>query len=159
MRRIVFVGTCQLQALHGLFARYVVPQTGDELAYIPSYDRLQPHDLEVLRQADLIVEQLQDFELKADIGAAASGVERHRVPLLAAGFLWPLAGQPHPGNQQLPPETLSRFTQETSDSFLNRMILKGVDPQEAVRTYLTLDLNRMVGLDRLYEISIRAPLP
>lgn len=103
MRRIAFVGTCQLQGLHGLFANYVVPQTRDELVYTPSYDRLQPLDLEALRQADLIVERLQDFELKADIEAAASGIERRRVPLLAAGFLWPLAGQPHPGNQQFPP--------------------------------------------------------
>lgn len=154
MRRIAFVGTCQLESLHGLFAQYVVPQTRDELVYIPSYDRLQPSALQALRQADLIIEQLQDFELKADIEAAASGIDRRRVPLLAAGFLWPLAGQPHPANQQLPPGTLSRFTQETSDSFLNRMVLKGVDPQEAVRTYLALDLNCMVGLDRLYEISI-----
>lgn len=135
MRRIAFVGTCQLQGLHGLFANYVVPQTRDELVYTPSYDRLQPLDLEALRQADLIVERLQDFELKADIEAAASGIERRRVPLLAAGFLWPLAGQPHPGNQQFPPGTLSRFTRETSDSFLNRMVLKGVDPQEAARAY------------------------
>ncbi len=46
------------------------------------------------------------------------------------------------------------FDAETSDSYLNRLIVAGTDPEQAVDEYVNLDLGKTVNLDRLYELMI-----
>jgi hypothetical protein len=74
--------------------------------------------------------------------ASLGSAERHFVPLLAGGFLWPFAGQPHPRNESFWFMPSGPYDGEMGDSYLNRLIDKGASPPEAVAQYLTLDVGR-----------------
>lgn len=153
-RHIVFVGNCQIEAMVGLYRRFVAPRTRDHIEYLPSYETLGGTAKAALEQADLIVEQVMDLSPHAETAGLASGTPRVQVPLVTGAFLWPFRAQSHPKAVSYPFMQVGAFDAETSDSFLNRMILAGTDPEEAVETYANLDVGSVVNLDRLYELMI-----
>ena len=87
MRRIAFIGTCQLHVLESLYRRFIVPRTGDEITFIRSYTRMADEQRQSAMQADVIVQQLFDFEQEAALGFTATHPRRLLVPVVTAGFL------------------------------------------------------------------------
>lgn len=154
MRRIVFIGNCQLQSLSQLYRRFAGRAGDEDVTYLPSYEDLTDDRVTTIAGADIIVEQRMDVAPRAEIGGIASPAERHFVPLLAGGFLWPFAGQAHPRNEFHWFMPGGPFDGEMSDSYLNRLIEKAVPPAEAVEQYLAADINKLRNLDRLFEIII-----
>ncbi len=154
MKRIAMIGNCQIEAMAGLYQRFVSTKTGDVVDYIRSYEDLSDDDCTAIQQADVIVEQLFDLKQKVDIANIDASAPRVYVPFVTAGFLWPFAGSPHPRNPSRPDLLAGPYGGEASDSYLNRLVLAGVDPDEAVDQYLRLDVAKHTNLDRLYELVI-----
>lgn len=151
-RRIVLLGNCQVQAMAHLYNRFVSGRTGDVLTHVASYQDLSVEGREALSQADLIVEQLFDLKQQADTDDVPSTAPRVFIPMVTAAFLWPFAGQPHPQNRDYPFLTGGPYGGEAADSYLNRQLIAGVAPEEAVEAYAQLDVNKRVNLDRLFEL-------
>jgi hypothetical protein len=151
-RRIVLIGNCQMQAMMQLYQRFVAGRTGDRLRHVPSYADLTDDGRKAIEEADVVVEQLLDLKPKADTDGLSTATARLYIPMVTAAFLWPFAGQPHPKNAACPFLTGGPYGGEASDSYLNRLILSGTDPEEAVETYVNLDVRKRVNLDRLFEL-------
>jgi tetratricopeptide (TPR) repeat protein len=151
-RQIVLIGNCQMQAMAGLYKRFVCGRANDVLQHVPSYEDLSDAHRAAIQQADLVVEQLFDQKQQVDTDAVATATPRIFIPMVTAAFLWPFAGSPHPKNAFHPFLSGGPYGGEASDSYLNRLILAGIDPDEAVETYGALDVNSRVNLDRLFEI-------
>lgn len=154
MRRVVFIGNCQVQSLSQLYQRFFDGDREEEVSYLPSYEDLTDDRIAAIAEADVIVEQRMDVAPRAEIGGIASNAERHFVPLLAGGFLWPHAGQEHPRNESLWFMPSGPYGGEMADSYLNRLIDAGMPPAEAVDQYLALDVARVRHLDRFFELVI-----
>jgi tetratricopeptide (TPR) repeat protein len=154
MRRFVFVGNCQLKTLADLYRSFSERPGGEEISYMPSYEQLTDERIKVLEQADLVVEQRLDFPPQVEIGGITIRAERHLIPLLSGAFLWPYAGEPHPRNESSWFLPGGPYDAEMSDSYLNRLIGKGVSPAEAVEQYLALDVNRVRHLDRVFKLMM-----
>jgi len=152
--RIVMIGNCQVQALLGLYKRFAKLSHGQTVIYIRSYEDISPSDRQVIASADVVIEQVQDFRPKGDIAGITTKAERIGVPVVNCGFLWPFAGQPHPHNPRRPYREGGPYGSESSDAYLNRLIKKGIDPDTALASYRDLDVNGMVSLDRLLEVSL-----
>ncbi len=153
-RRVAMIGNCQAQAMMNLYTRFVAGRTNETLIHVPTYEDLTESDRLAIEQADLVVEQLFDMKPQADIAGIASGTPRLFIPMVTAAFLWPFAGQPHPKNADYPFLVGGPYGGEASDSYLNRLILAGTDPDEAVTAYIDLDVRKRTNLDRLYELII-----
>jgi tetratricopeptide (TPR) repeat protein len=151
-RQIVLIGNCQVQAMAGLYKRFVAGRSRDVLEYVPSYRDLSDENRAAIQRADIVVEQLFDLKPQADTEAVPTTTTRIFIPMVTAAFLWPFAGSPHPKNTFHPFLTGGPYGGEAADSYLNRLILSGVEPEQAVETYANLDVNSRVNLDRLFEI-------
>jgi tetratricopeptide (TPR) repeat protein len=151
-RQIVVIGNCQMQAMAGLYKRFVAGRSRDVIEHVPSYSDLTDAHRAAIQQADLVVEQLFDLKPQADTEAVPTTTPRIFIPMVTAAFLWPFAGSPHPKNTFHPFLTGGPYGGEASDSYLNRLILAGAEPEQAVDTYANLDVNSRVNLNRLFEI-------
>jgi tetratricopeptide (TPR) repeat protein len=149
-RQIVLIGNCQMQAMAGLYKRFVAGRTKDIVEHVPSYQDLSEAHRSQIQQADLIVEQL--FDLKPRVEDVSTTTPRLFIPMVTAAFLWPFAGSPHPKNSFYPFLSGGPYGGEAADSYLNRLIMAGTDPEEAVETYANLDVNSRVNLNRLLEL-------
>jgi tetratricopeptide (TPR) repeat protein len=149
MRRVVYIGNCQMQALVALHRRFVVPVSGDVPLLVDPYQALSDLDREAIASADLIVGQVTHDRSVDDLTALGGSAPRHLVPTLGGSFYWPFANQSHINHLKYGP-----YVGDLGDGFLNRMIRRGVPPDEAVQRYLDLDINSVVNLDRLLEVNI-----
>jgi tetratricopeptide (TPR) repeat protein len=69
--------------------------------------------------------------------------------------MWPYTGKAHPKNGSFPYfDPGGPYPTELGDSFLNRMILDNVDPDEAVARYMDTDVATVKRLDRLQELLL-----
>ena len=96
MRRVVFIGNCQLLSLSQLYQRFARRAREEQIAYLPSYEDLTEDRAATIAAADVLIEQRMDVAPRAEVDGATAKAVRLFVPLLAGGFLWPFAGQPHP---------------------------------------------------------------
>ncbi len=151
-RQIVLIGNCQMQAMAGLYKRFVAGRSGDVMQHVPSYQDLTNQHRDAIQRADIVVEQLFDLQPQAETGDLSTTTPRIFIPMVTAAFLWPFAGSPHPKNVGTPFLAGGPYGGEAADSYLNRLIVSGVDPDEAADTYTDLDVNSRVNLDRLFEI-------
>jgi Flp pilus assembly protein TadD len=152
VRKIVFIGNCQIHSILNLYRQFASRSDDEKLHYVRSYQSIGPEDRLSIEQADVIVEQVQDFQPKADVAGIPTKGKKIWVPVVHCGFLWPFAGQPHPANPVVALLESGPYGAEMGDAFLNRLIRKGADVEDAVREYLELDINKSVNLDRLHEI-------
>jgi tetratricopeptide (TPR) repeat protein len=153
-RTIVFVGNCQLGTLSNLYNRVVAPESDDEAVWFASYEDASPEQLRVIGEAAIVVRQVQDFAPR--IGDFATDAAVHLVPHVTAAFLWPCTGQAHPQNQpHRYSDASGPYSAELSDSFLNRLILDGVDSDEAVARFMAADIATLRKADRLREILMQ----
>ena len=154
MRRIVLVGNCQAHMLSAIYQKFSASYSGDRIRYIPSYEALSEEDRKALATADVLVQQILDFEPKIDLTITKADVHHHLVPFVTAGFLWPFATEAHIRNQPLPFLRDGPYPPQLGDAYLNRKIAANVDPQTAVTAYLNEDLARIAHLDRRYELTM-----
>jgi tetratricopeptide (TPR) repeat protein len=154
MERVVLIGNCQVHSLSLLYKRFAAKSLQQSLTYIRSYEEITGEAREAIEAADIVVEHVQDFMPKADIAGIETKAERLYIPVVNCGFLWPFAGQAHPSNPRPAFLEVGPYGAEYGDAYLNRMIKKGVPANEAVDEYEKLDVNKMVSLDRLLEITL-----
>jgi Flp pilus assembly protein TadD len=105
-----------------------------------------------LVDADVVIVQERDF--KRDIVIDGRGALVFRFPMIVAGFLWPFANEPHVHNVAERPISDGPYPSQMSDSFLNRLIVRNVSPEDALEQYLALDIAKVAHLDRLMEIYL-----
>ncbi|HET6608386.1 MAG TPA: WcbI family polysaccharide biosynthesis putative acetyltransferase [Rhodopila sp.] len=153
-RQIVFVGNVQAEAMANLYRRYVAPRAQDRVEHVPTLDEASEDRRATLEQADLIVEQVMDLAPTSETSPVAPGVPRVPLPLVSGAFLWPFRAQAHPKAVSYPFLPGGPFDAETSDSYLNRLIVADADPEQAVEEYVNLDLAKVGSLDRLYGLMI-----
>ncbi|MBN8900903.1 MAG: tetratricopeptide repeat protein, partial [Rhodospirillales bacterium] len=135
-----------------LYRRFVAPRTGDEVTYVASYENLTDEGRRAVECADIVVQQLFGVAPLIDLDDVTTSAQRLLIPNVSASFLWPYAGQPHPKNAPRPFLAAGAYVGEAGDSYLNRLILKGVDPDAAVAEYVGLDIASKANLDRLFEL-------
>ncbi|WP_048862357.1 WcbI family polysaccharide biosynthesis putative acetyltransferase, partial [Acidisphaera rubrifaciens] len=152
MTTIAFYGTCQLACVEAVVRAHLARPHGLETFFVAAWTDLSDADRARIEAADVFVGQRLRF------GSSADGLSpRGRVllvPQLDNAFLWPFAGEAHPRNTVYPFHPYGPYPAEFGDRFLNRQIAEGVDPDVAVARYLALDVNAVVRLDRLREMSI-----
>jgi tetratricopeptide (TPR) repeat protein len=154
MRRVVFIGNCQVYSLSQLYQSFSERKSEEQIVYLPSYEDLTDERAARVAEADIIVEQRMDVAPRADVGGIVSSAERYFVPLLAGGFLWPFAGGAHPRNEIHSFMPTGPFDGEMGDTYLNRLIDNGTAAVEAVDQYRALNVNSVRNLDRLFELLI-----
>ena len=158
MKRIAFLGNCQIDTMYRAYRDYVLPYCDDQARYIKAYEEITEEDKEFLLNSDVVVAQkfdtqqktnFEDFDLKAKI---------YRIPHLAAtGVYWPYGGFGHPKDNDY--KHTPRFTPyncERGDLYLNRLIEKNISPEECVKRYLNEDINKTAKLDRRLEMTLAA---
>lgn len=155
-KNIVFVGNCQLIKLSRLYRNKLATKLNDTTYYINPQLELTEADERALAQADCVVWQISDVTSKVAPSIVPAATQIIKIPLVSAVFLWPFAGRPHPKNQKLPHAPNGPFDPELGDVFLNGLIAEGVEPDEAVNRYLTLDFSKRTNLDRLFELWFEA---
>ncbi|MGC8524976.1 MAG: WcbI family polysaccharide biosynthesis putative acetyltransferase [Acidibrevibacterium sp.] len=158
MKRIAFLGNCQIDTIYRAYRDYILPFAEEEVRYIEAYQDISESDRDFLIAADVVVAQqfdtkqktnVEDFDLKAKI---------HRVPYLAAtGIYWPYGGFGHPkDNDYKHIPRYSPYNCERGDLYLNWLLEKNVSPKECVKRYLNEDINKIAKLDRRLEMSLAA---
>ena len=153
VRRVVFVGNCQLYTLANLYRRVAGSESDDNIAYVPSYQDADAGQRRIIAEADVLVQQVLDFAPR--IGDLPTRATVHLVPHIAGAFLWPYTGQPHPKNAPAPfLDEGGPYPIELGDSFLNRMIVAGVPAEQAVPSYLSTDVAAVRRVDRLQELVL-----
>jgi tetratricopeptide (TPR) repeat protein len=150
---IVFVGNCQIGTLARLYKQLVPSEHGDDVIYLASYENATDEQLRTVAEADILVRQVLDFVPK--IGDLETSAAVHLVPHVTAAFLWPCTGVQHPKNRgHRYIDASGPYNAELGDSFLNRMILDGVDPDEAVLRYMEADIVALRKVERMAEIVL-----
>jgi len=118
VRRVVFVGNCQLDTLANLYRRVAGPESNDGVAYVPSYKDADAGQRKIIQEADVLVQQVLDFAPR--IGDLATRATVHLVQHITGAFFWPYTGQPHPRNAPAPYlDGSGPYPPELGDSFLN----------------------------------------
>ena len=152
MKSIVFLGNCQANSVRAAYQRFVAPSTGDLVRYIASYSKPSQDDVDALSRADIVVQLVADCELNGGLELAPTRAKKYCIPFVAAGWLWPNHGTPHPRRAD------ARFNvaemADCADAFLNRAILEGMPPEDAAQRYLDLRPKDFRGLDRRYELML-----
>lgn len=153
-RRIVAVGNCQVAAMAELYRRFAAGSRGDTITAVASYTDLDDAARTALREADIVIEQVMDVAQKAEVGELPRRVERLLIPSVSCAFLWPFAGQAHPRNTPTPFLAAGPYGGEAGDSYLNRAILAGAEPEVTVEDYMALNVPARINIDRLYELTM-----
>jgi tetratricopeptide (TPR) repeat protein len=154
LRRIVFAGNRQLQALCMLYRQFVAPANGDSAIWAAAAPgrpvRAGRHALE---SADIVV--AQTGRTAGEAVAAPPGAQVLPVPLAAADFLWPFRAPAHPRNEGTWFLREGPYGEGMGDAWLNRRIAEGADPGAAAARYAALEMDA-AGLDRMYEAGMQA---
>ncbi len=155
-KKIVFVGNCQFIKLSTLYRSTLATGLRGAAYHINPQLELTKADQQALAQADCVLWQIADVTSKVNRSIIPSATQVIDIPLISEVFLWPFAGRPHPKNQKLPHAPNGPFDPELGDAFLNGLIAEGVEPDEAVNRYLTLNFSKRTNLDRLFELWFEA---
>jgi len=151
-RNIVFLGNCQAQSLAAIYQRFFALDQEDAVFYADSQlFRMERHAVyAMLGKADVVVNQIFDFQPQIPRSAIASDAVIVDFPAVIASFYWPHASQPH----ILTPEGFANppYPAQLGDRYLNNLISKGFTPEDALDKYLNLNIAKMTGIDRLFEL-------
>ncbi len=158
MRRIVFLGNCQVDTIYRAYRDDILPFCEEEARYIEAYQDITDDDRAFLLAADVIVAQQFDTRQKTNVEDFDVRAKIHRVPYLAAtGIYWPYGGFGHPKDndcKHIP--RYSPYNCERGDLYLNWLMEKNIPPKECVKRYLNEDINKTAKLDRRLEMSLSA---
>ncbi len=153
IRKIGFIGNCQLGTLSRIYKYILGNESGIDVFYTPSYQSTNLSQRNLIGSADVIVRQILDFDQK--IGPLESDARELLFPHVAAPFLWPYTGQQHPLNAKYPYfDESGPYPAELGDFFLNKMVADKLAPAQAVEKYLKTDIAETKHLDRLAEVFL-----
>ncbi len=153
-RQVKVVGNCQANALGNFYRDFVGAPNCEDVVVVDDLGLDAPALRAACAGADLLIVQERDFKHGLSREELGGGVEVFRFPLIMAGFLWPFANEPHVHNVPERPISDGPYPSQMSDSFLNRLITKGVSPEDALEQYLALDIAKAASLDRMTEIYL-----
>ncbi len=152
--KVVFFGNCQADMLSVVYKRYL--DYGVRFRTIYADAQAVTTDAafaaKALAEADIVVEQIFDRPTKVKLDNLRAGCKVIRFPSVIGGFYWPYGSQIHfraPKGVANPP-----YPKQLGDRYLNRLIEKDTDPEEALRIYSDLDVAADANLDRLLELSL-----
>lgn len=151
-KNVTIVGNCQASAIAELYRDFVGLPNLEDVRYFNDHGLPQEAVRAGVAGADLIIVQERDFNHGLTPEELPPGVEVRPFPMVLAGYIWPYANEPHIHNQPEPPFSDGPYPSQLSDSYLNRLIAKGVPPQEALEQYLALDVARVASVDRVFEL-------
>lgn len=151
---MAFVGNCQAAALGNFYRDVGSNRLEEDVAYVDDLglDDAQLRDL--LDGVDTIVAVERDFDYGLQELRSRPGTRFYTFPMVFGGFIWPFATEPHVHNVMERPISDGPYPTQRSDSFLNRLIVKGVSPEDALEQYLALDIVKVAHVDRLRELFI-----
>jgi FkbH-like protein len=154
MRRknVFVVGNCQASAIASLYRNFVGLPNYESVTYFDDHMIAPEVTRAAVADADLIIVQDRDFNHGIAQEQLRPGATVVNFPMVLAGFLWPYANEAHVSNVPEPPFSDGPYPSQLSDSFLNRLIVKGVTPEQALEEYLSIDIARSAHLDRMSEI-------
>ena len=152
-RKVVFFGNCQARQLSEVYRLHLAVDRDDQVFFANVQCVLTSKEevIRALREADAVVSQIFDFPTKVDAETLRPGCVS--FPSVVAGFYWPYANQVHVRTPK--GEINPLYPGQLGDRFLNGLIIKGIDPRSALETYLNLDVAKVAGLDRLFELSMQ----
>ena len=156
-RRIVFFGNCQAEALAHFYREQLAAD--DDTVDSTFFLNADETQAALLRSADIVVEQIFAGRYDAVSNNVSADCRRIPYPMALAPFYWPYATEPHIHNRLFdfaPHLPAGPWGAEGGDSYLNRMVARGVPTEEAVSTYLTRDIARDTNLDRMTELHLAA---
>lgn len=156
---IVFAGNCQAVALGGVYARHIAPYLNQQVTILDLHPSL-PADLRLqnlqrLRTADIVVEQIFDPPRLLPPNTLPPGTRHAAFPTVAGAFYWPFSQHPHPRNRPGPivgPD--GAYPGEIGCRQLNRLIEQGLPADEAVERYAAMDLAALAHLDRFLHLHL-----
>jgi FkbH-like protein len=151
-KKVFIVGNCQASAMAGLYRDFVGQPNFEDVTYFDDHMVAPEVTRAAVVEADLLIVQDRDFNHGLTPDQLPAGTVLVTFPMVLAGFVWPFANEPHVHNVPEPPFSDGPYPSQLSDSFLNRMILKGATPEQALDDYLALDIARTAHLDRMSEI-------
>lgn len=156
MKRIAFLGNCQIDTLYLAYRDYVLPYGDDQARYIEVYKEIKEKDKEFLLNSDIVVGQILDTRQKTNIDGFDLKTNIHYVPYInAVGIYWPYGGFPHPKNDQCGfYPRFEPYNAEAGDFYLNRLLEKNIPSDECVARYLNEDINKADKLDRRLEMTL-----
>jgi hypothetical protein len=150
-RRIVFAGGIQTRALARIYRSEIASESGDDVVFIGSGALGTEAARAALLLANVVASEVDEDGDAVSPGDLPTQAELVRIPNLYADFLWPYAGRSHPKNRGQFALPGGPYPAEHGDRFLDQQIADGVDPDEAVRRYLALDVVRDGELDSRLE--------
>jgi tetratricopeptide (TPR) repeat protein len=152
MKKVIFVGNCQAQALFGAYLTWIAPGRGETVQYVPAYEEADDAAKARIRDADLIALQITDSEQKvnlADIGAHGRVV---RFPMVTAFYLWPFHSGAHPRDAEIPAQYRRVFSGDYGDRWLDRRLAAGLPAADILAQYRDPGILAEAKLDRLMEL-------
>ena len=161
-KNIVFVGNCQANNVQSMFLKYIAPITGDVVHFVPCFVKLNQDSLMALMGADIIVSQMLDSQQVVSLDRLIDEKKINlsarivQFPLLSGAFLWPFWGTKHPLNASLSYFSPGPYGMDYGDTYLNRELRRGSDPDSVMQSYLELDINKVKNLDRLFELHMES---
>jgi len=155
MKHIIFAGNCQMFTLSNVYRNSISSTTGDIVEYVDVHQAVSAEVMDERRRtieaADVLIAQVTATKAWLDVSAFDTAAVTLLVPVVGAGLFWPFAGQPHPKSLSM---AYRPYGAEHSDAYLNKLISRGVPPQQALLEYKNLDVNSSMQLDRLFELWI-----
>ena len=153
-KKVSFVGNCQANAVAIFYRDFIGAPAGEDVHMVDDTGKDHAAVAAAVQDSDLVVVQEREFNVALGPAALRPGVEFHAIPMVLEAFLWPYAHEPHVYNAPEPPLPDGPYPGQLSDSFLNRLITKGVPPEEALEQYRAHDIAKAAHLDRLYELHM-----
>jgi tetratricopeptide (TPR) repeat protein len=153
-KQVRVVGNCQASAIARLYRDFVGAPALEDVAFVDDLGMDTAALRAAVAGADTVIVQERDFKhglSREELGGTA---EVFTFPLVMAGFLWPFANEAHVHNVPERPISDGPYPSQMSDSFLNRLIVKGVSPEDALAEYSALDIARVASLDRMLELYL-----
>ena len=149
----MFFGQCQASYMADVFRTHVADPLEDGVSVIDAYREPGQPEFEQFAGADVVVTGIYDdakFVVTPEVAPRARLIA---FPTAVFSALWPFGHSPHPNA----PEAWYQYQgwqQVYGDHYLNRLLRKGVSPDEAVDRYLALDVAKEGQLERQYELAI-----
>jgi len=150
--RVVYVGNCQVGAMWQVYERTLPRDLAGNAVFIESYNAATAESRRLIAEADRLVWQVTEFD--QEIGSLESPAPRVLVPLVICPFLWPFAGKPHPRNTAVDWLPGGPYPGEFGDQFLNQLVERGIDPDNAAAEYLAFDVAQARHVGRIAEITL-----
>lgn len=153
-KQVRIVGNCQAWAIASFYREFVGNPNGEDVAVVEDLGLDVPGLRQAVQGADVLVVQERDFKHGLSKEELGGNFEVFGFPMVMAGFMWPHANEPHIHNVSEAPVSDGPFPAQMGDSYLNRLIRKGVSPEEALELYLALDIGKVAHLNRLMELFL-----